>query len=74
MKEEKNYENILVTDCAVMEQARLLINKYRLDGLRTLDSIQLATGIMLIKQVELFFTADKLLEGLFEREGLKTKL
>jgi hypothetical protein len=46
----------------------------RMQGLRTLDGIQLATAVSLFQQVDIFFTADKLLESLFEAEGLPTKM
>jgi predicted nucleic acid-binding protein len=54
----------------LLEQARHLTIKYGKKGLRTLDSIQLATAIFLKQDVNLFFTADKLLLKLFEDENL----
>ena len=66
------------TFCAVnsmiIEQARILISKYGMKGLRTLDSIQLSTSVLLSQQVDIFFTADKLLKSFFELEGLPTEV
>jgi len=42
------------TDSFIIEQARILTSKYGLQGLRTLDSIQLSTSINLLKQVHIF--------------------
>jgi uncharacterized protein len=73
---ENDFEKyvFLATDSVVIEQARKLTIKYGLDGLRTLDSIQLSTCISLANQVDIFFTADKLLKSLIEKEGLQTEL
>ncbi len=73
---ESDFEkyNFVATDSLVLEQARNLTTKYRVEGLRTLDSIQLSTCITLTEQVELFFTADKLLRNLIEVEGLRTEM
>lgn len=66
--------NFSTTDSIIMEQARLLASKYGTQGLRTLDSIQLSTGVSLFHQVDIFLTADKLLNSLFIAEGLPTNL
>lgn len=60
----------IATSSIVVEDARLLASKYGLQGLRTLDSIQLSTCVSLLKQVDVFLTSDKLLKALFEAEGL----
>lgn len=62
------------TDSLLLEQARQLTIKYGLEGLRTLDSIQLATCLVLASEVTVFFTADKLLKTLLEAEGLPTEM
>jgi hypothetical protein len=62
------------TDSIIIEQARLLNTKYGIQGLRTLDSIQLSTAISLSQQADGFFTADNLLKSLFAAEGLRTEL
>jgi predicted nucleic acid-binding protein len=54
----------------MIKQARNLIEKYGKQGLRTLDSIQLATAISLSGQCELFVTSDKLLQSFFKQELL----
>ena len=66
--------HFVTTDSIIIEQARLLTSKYGMQGLRTLDSIQLSTAVSLFRQVEKFFTADKLLESLFVAEGLPINL
>ena len=69
---ENDFEkySFISTDSLIIEQARNLTTKYGAEGLRTLDSIQLSTCLVLEKQVDLFITADKLLNTLIEREGL----
>jgi len=64
----------IATDSIIIEQARILISKYGIQGLRTLDSIQLATCISLVQQVNLFLTADNLLKARFKVEGLITEI
>ena len=51
-------------------EAKGLIHKYGMQGLRTLDSIQLATAISLKNECELFITSDKLLNSFFKQEAL----
>lgn len=63
--------NFVSTDSLILEQARNLSTKYGIEGLRTLDSIQLSTCVTLSKHVDSFFTADKLLNTLMKAEGLK---
>jgi predicted nucleic acid-binding protein len=41
-------------------------------GLRTLDAIQLASAIEVKEVVDKYFTSDKLLISLFEKENLPT--
>ena len=65
--------NFVATDSLIIEQARNLTTQYGIEGLRTLDSIQLSTCIELENQVDVFFTADKLLRRLIELEGLPTQ-
>lgn len=73
---ESDFEkyNFITTNSLILEQARNLTTKYGIEGLRTLDSIQLSTCISLAKQVGTFYTEDKLLKTLLEREGLPTEL
>lgn len=66
--------NFVTTDSLILEQARNLTTKYGIQGLRTLDGIQLSTCILLANQVDVFYTADNLLNTLMEREGLITKI
>lgn len=64
----------VTTDSLIIERARLLISKYGHQGLRTLDSIQLATATSLTQQADLFLTADNLLQSFFQTEGLAVEL
>lgn len=66
--------NFVATDSLILEQARILVTKYGIEGLRTLDSIQLSACIALTEEVDAFYTADKLLQALLEKEGLPTKI
>jgi uncharacterized protein len=61
------------TDSLILEQARQLTLKYGIDGLRTLDSIQLSTCVYLSKIVNQFLTADKLLNLFIKSKGLNTR-
>ena len=54
----------------LLKKAKELLFNYGVIGLRTLDSIQLASAIEVKSQVDKYFTADKLLRFLFEKENL----
>ena len=73
---ESDFEkyNFISTDSLILEQARNLTIKYGIEGLRTLDSIQLSTCKVIENQVDIFITSDKLLSFLIEKEGLNTRL
>ncbi|MBI4648309.1 MAG: type II toxin-antitoxin system VapC family toxin [Bacteroidia bacterium] len=60
-------------DNKVISQTTELIAKYGKQGLRTLDSLQLATAVILKNQVLISKTTDKLLNQFFESEGLLTQ-
>ena len=60
-------------DSIITEQARSLITKYGKQGLRTLDSIQFSTAVILKNQSDLFITTDKLLDTFFKHELLPTE-
>lgn len=60
-------------DTILVEKAKNLLSLYGKSGLRTLDSLQLATAVLLKNQVELVKTSDQLLLELFEAEGLPTR-
>lgn len=55
----------------VIEFARNLVSKYGTQGLRTLDSIQLATSLLIRNKIDLFLTSDLLLNDLMKKEGLQ---
>src|SRR5690606_38076506 len=63
--------HIVPIDASILDSAVKLVAKYGKQGLRTLDSIQLATAVHLRKKAELFVTADKLLSSFFIEERLK---
>jgi len=69
---EKDYPkySFVLIDSAIVEQAKQLFTKYGELGLRTFDSIQLATAIKLKGQADLFKTADHLLDSFFKAEFL----
>jgi uncharacterized protein len=61
-------------DSFIVEQARILTSKYGIQGLRTLDSIQLSTSVALLQQVNIFFTSDNLLKLFFIAEELPVEM
>lgn len=66
--------NIVIIDRYILDQALYLISKYGMLGLRTLDSIQLSTCLTISNHVDGFYTADKFLQNLFEKEGLPLQI
>lgn len=64
----------VATDSIIIERAMNLVTKYGLNGLRTLDGIQLSSAISLQSEVELFITSDILLKSFFNNEGLQTEI
>ena len=61
-----------ILDNAILEQAKMLFTKYGEQGLRTLDSIQLATAVSIRTQVQQFICSDKLLHTFLAAELLPT--
>ena len=57
-------------DSIIIEHAKDLVIKYGQQGLRTLDSIQLATAVSLNTHASLFNTSDKLLNAFLIQESL----
>lgn len=64
----------ITMDNLILEGARILILKYGIKGLRTLDSIQLSTCKTLFEKAHVFLTSDQLLKTLLKAEGLPTEL
>lgn len=56
------------------KSAKELIAKYWSYGLRTLDSIQLASALSIKKDINFFLTSDKLLANVAIQEGMNVKL
>jgi len=53
--------------------AKTLIGKYWKNGLRTLDSIQLASALNIKEDIDIFLTSDKLLADIAIHEGMNVK-
>lgn len=56
----------------ILEIARQLMFKYGEIGLRTLDALQLSSAIEVRTLVSRYFSSDKLLQSLFQKENLPT--
>lgn len=59
-------------DAYIITSASDLLKRYGNDGLRTLDSLQLACAVKLKEEDCSFFTSDTLLQRLFTKENLNT--
>lgn len=57
-------------DSDVVNLAKDLISQYGTDGLRTLDSLQLASAVSKKIVINYYKTSDKLLFTIFKKEGL----
>lgn len=64
----------VVVDSIVIENAIRLLSKYGIIGLRTLDSIQLSTAVLLVDNSSVFLTSDEILKSLFKTEKLPTEI
>lgn len=56
---------------SVFSRASGLVRKYRTEGLRTLDSIQLSSALEVANDLDKSFTADKKLQKIMLSEGIK---
>lgn len=65
--------SFITTDHQLLNAARDLVTKYGLAGIRTLDSIQLASIVSVKKELSLAITADDLLKSLINQEGVESK-
>jgi len=72
-KDKKNYNLVPFTD-RLRNISEQLIGKHWKTGLRTLDSIQLASGLIIKSEIEYYFTSDIILTEIAKLEGLKIKL
>jgi predicted nucleic acid-binding protein len=61
-------------DSSVKDEAASLITRHWNSGLRTLDSIQLASAIAEKDNLDLFLTSDLVLKELVEKEGFSVKI
>lgn len=71
-KDTKNF-NIVSESNEIRQLAKNMIRKYWKEGLRTLDSIQLASVLVIRDKVDYFFTSDHLLAEIASLEKLKVK-
>ncbi len=58
----------------VRNSAKSLISKYWSEGLRTLDSIQMASALHVKSDIEYFLSSDNLLNNIAVREGFKVEI
>lgn len=65
----EKYEWVSI-DSEIVASAAEMLMRYGAEGLRTLDSIQLASALMLKGESCIFVTADSLLRGFMKAEGL----
>ena len=72
---EKDSEkfNIVSESGEIRQLAKRMIRKYWKEGLRTLDSIQLASVIVIRDKVDFFFTSDNLLAEIASLEKIRVK-
>lgn len=62
--------NFIKLNSEILDFSKLLIAKYGVEGLRTLDSIQLASVLKKKNEIDYFITADKLLKNIAYKEGI----
>jgi len=62
--------NFITLNSEIVNFSRLLVAKYGVEGLRTLDSIQLASVLMKKNELDYFITADQLLKNVAYKEGI----
>ncbi|WP_342083932.1 type II toxin-antitoxin system VapC family toxin [Dyadobacter sp. OTU695] len=70
-QDASQYKFVPITE-DIIEDACNFLSKYGVIGLRSLDSIQLATAIALKQEADLFLTSDTLLKSLLKQEQLRT--
>lgn len=67
-KDDLRKYSIIPIEASILEHSELLFSKYGQGGLRTMDSIQLASAISVKDQIQLFKSSDKLLDLFFKTE------
>ena len=72
--EDYSAYTFIPADDNLFRLSRQLLDKYGQSGLRSLDSIQLASAILVQQEVQLFKTADVLLNALFVAEALPVSI
>ena len=71
---QKDYDKFqwIKLETSIIKTASDLLMKYGNKGLRTLDSLQLASALVLKDEDCIFMTSDNLLKSLFKQENLNT--
>ncbi len=69
--EDYKLYNFVEVNNTLIKKAQQLVTKYGKIGLRTLDSIQLTSAILVKKNIDINKSSDNLLNKIFELEGLK---
>jgi len=72
-QEDYTKYTFILLDSKLISMARDLIEKYGLKGLRSLDSIQLASILKIKSGLSVAITSDELLKTLIESEGINAK-
>ena len=70
ISDEHNY-SIVLMNSEIIDLSQLLIQKYGIAGLKSLDAIQLASACSLKNQIDIAVTNDKLLNDFLTSENLK---
>jgi predicted nucleic acid-binding protein len=70
ISDEPNY-SIILMNSKIIDLSRLLIQKYGIAGLRSLDAMQLASACSIKNQIDIAVTNDKLLNDFLTSENLK---
>ena len=72
---EKDYSSykVIGVNNALLTKAKSLVLKYKTEGLRTLDAIQLASAITMKHDIAIVMTSDDRLTKIANLEGLKTE-
>jgi len=61
----------ITLDEDLIDQAQTLLNRYGEKGLRTLDSIQLASMVLVQSELSVALASDQLLNTFIEAEGIR---
>jgi uncharacterized protein len=68
---DENKYNVILIDRAIIDSSQMLIQKYGISGLRSLDAIQLASACSVKSLIDLAISGDKLLNSFLSTEQIK---